>query len=243
MPILSPSDRYTYLPTSTLTDEALTALVLQAQVMIEGPLGANRPLEVTSYTEALYMAGNAARLGYVPVLASPAPVVQIRSGPGGAGFGRNDSTDPWYTLDSDVYEIDTTLGEIRLQQGAAGWGGTGGYGYYAPYAGDYSYAGGVSNPVEALPDSQLRITYSAGFDFTADTAEVRQLKAAAAALVAYLGSNTFKGIEEVQTQREGRIRYVRTQGYNGAFGVGPGQVPEAMMMPFQRYRPRVTGIF
>lgn len=78
--------------------------------------------------------------------------------------------------------------------------------------------------------TSLRITYTTGFDFSQDNSDVRAIKSALAALLCYQQSNTFSGLQSVSVEGEYKVAYTG--------GADPGIVPESLLIPFRKYKPR-----
>jgi len=242
MAILTSADIPLYFPCSDLSEQQIMLLFRQAQGIAEGPLCSDRPLEATAYTDRLWMAGNILNLSYAPIAASPAPVVKIRyNGDGRDSFGRNVPTGEFITLTTDQYEIDTALGELRVTEGLV---------VEQTYSTAYPYSYGGNpyqqgyDPHRPNRDTNVQVTYTAGFTFTGSLgADAQRIKDAVAAIAAHMASPLYSGIVEIRTQREGTVKYGREGATPGLYGVGAGQLPEMLLLPFRRYRSRSVGMF
>lgn len=82
-----------------------------------------------------------------------------------------------------------------------------------------------------LQVTEVRVTYTAGFDFTVDTPEIKRIKSAIAAILNYQLSNAYQGLQEVSVEGEYKVRYGSSSG-------GVGTIPDTLLIPFRKYRPR-----
>ncbi|MGL4909749.1 MAG: hypothetical protein ACRC4J_00910, partial [Cetobacterium sp.] len=156
MPILTATDQPIYFPSVTLTGLALEGFLRRIQVLAEGPWGARRSLELQAYTQKIRInrVYQNAKLLYWPLSDLPAPIVSVRQSAIATRFGRSYGTTPWTEIDPSQYLIDND-GLIHLQLSSnLSWG----------------HDIGTSNATEML------VSYTAGFDFTQDTPDVRTIK-------------------------------------------------------------------
>lgn len=207
MAILTAADKPLYFPDVTLEGDALTGAIARITSIIEGPAGANRPLErgETEEIKRLNVAAQTAQLSYVPVALVPAPVIRARVS----------TVADWVELATDEYRIDFNgrlciLGSV--QHVVSRWA-------RHPYD---------SNQWRF---SEVWATYTAGLDFTADTAEIRNLKAAAGQCLSFMVLNqAFAGVTRYEVFQE----YVESYGSTSA----AGDIPGGLLAPFFKYRPR-----
>lgn len=82
-----------------------------------------------------------------------------------------------------------------------------------------------------LSCSEIRATYTTGFDFNLDTPDVRRIKSAVAEVLNYQQSNSYQGLLEVSVEGEYKVRYGSSSG-------GAGTIPDLLLVPFRKYRPR-----
>ena len=224
-----------WLPCPPAQGPSLQGAIATATTYAEGPLGANRPLGPYRYDDEIWSATNTFRLSYWPIIAEPAPVFKIRSqGLGRDGFGRLIGNGSTIELTDDDYELNLRTGELIVRSVQA-------VGVGHSYGGSPYSNSAARDPLAPTPSSQLIAEYTAGF---ADGApELQAIYGAIASLVSYLSGPTASGVAEIQTQREGRVRYSNAAGaYSGLYGAGAGQIPEALLMPFHKFRPKSQGI-
>jgi len=130
------------------------------------------------------------------------------------GFNRAIAPDNWKVLTPDDYTIDVD-GQIHL---STVYGRSWGYGH-------------SWNTREPFPEfSEADVEYSAGIDFTQDTRQVRQLKAAFGRVLDWVcNTGSFKGVTSVELPfEELKISY----------GSGQlGTVPNDLLLVFRKYRP------
>lgn len=124
MAILTAADIATYAPGVDLTGSTLTGAIQRAQIVAEGPLGANRKLELLRWAEVkrLLRTTQTARFTYWPVLfasdgVANDPVVEARRGNGVDNFGRSYGVLDWTLLPTDQYLIDQETGTVNLIRG------------------------------------------------------------------------------------------------------------------------------
>ena len=241
MAILTTADIPLYFPCSDFSDQQVLLLFRQAQTIAEGPLGSDRPLESTSFTEQLWMGNNTALLNYAPVAVDPAPVVKVRyGGQGRDSFGRDIPTGEWITLAAGQYTLNATRGEILITEGLTVQQT---YSTAHPYSyGGNPYQAGY-DPVMVQKDTAVEVTYTAGYTFTGSLSyDAQRIKDSVAAIATYISGPTFSGIAEIRTQREGSVKYGRESATPGLYGSGAGQVPEGLLIPLRKYRARGVGL-
>lgn len=222
MPILNPSELELYLSSSCtdlIDDEDKAAIAIRrAQLVAEGAIGANRRLELNPYTRVLKLrrVAQSCMLPYFPI-ASVASV-SVRTGGGRSGVtGQQQPFSSWFAVDPNFYSVEVETGRILfgvLPGSSNGWfGGTG------------LFHGQVT---------EIKITYSSGFDFGAIplSYEAEFLKSALAELISFQNSELGQGIDSHSFADIERISYV-TGGRKESI-----EYPSILMMPFRRYRPR-----
>jgi hypothetical protein len=211
MAILTAADKPIYFPSVLLTGAELDGAIAATQNLIEAHL--NRPLEIRQYHEVrkLHQSMSFCRLSYLPIWKMPAPTIEGRfTGGLNRNFRRVPATD-WVLIRSADYELERS-GRLQLRQGAGAR---------------------LTSWVPGFAINEIRATYQAGVNFAVDSAEVKRLKSAAAAILTYSLSDLFKGITERSVDKEYSVRY----GANSGSGLLPGTVPESYFAPFQRYKP------
>jgi hypothetical protein len=147
--ILTAEDDDDFFPSLQLTGVNLDAAIRSAQMLAEGFKGANRPLEVRSYSETHKVAGSdqTFMVSNLPIVLDPYPVVKIRQGQN-RSFGRSIAATEWVPLESDQFQIDEYLGEIQVL-----WAiGVAGY-------------PSLQSPSRENANFEAQITYSSGFNF------------------------------------------------------------------------------
>lgn len=80
------------------------------------------------------------------------------------------------------------------------------------------------------PITEIKATYTSGFDFTKNTYLERAIKSAIAAILSYQQSSNYQGIAETEIAGEYRVRYASS-------GM-PATIPESLLLPFRKYRSR-----
>lgn len=206
--ILTEADKAIYFPEVALTGSSLLGAIYRACVIAESVQGAGRPLEQQSHTEVLRLNRllQTCTLTRSPIASTPAPVIEARTGNFRDGFGRPVPLMSWATLNTDDYGLDYETGLVFLSR-------------FTP-----SYFGRLGTPA-----TEVRATYTAGFDFATDTPEVRTIKSAVAEILRFQNSPNYQGLGEVRVEGEYSVRYNSTT---------PATVPEALLLPLRRYRPR-----
>jgi hypothetical protein len=165
MAILTLTDRALYFPDCPVSGAALVAAIARAQMTAESAKGCNRPLELQPYTETkkLNVATQTCKLSRVPIAISPLPVIEARQGKIKDGFGRHLPVGDWITLDAAGYELDLQTGLLSLNVSS-----------------DRGFSTGLGQLL-----TEIKATYTTGFDFTIDTPQVQDIKAAVAAILLY----------------------------------------------------------
>jgi hypothetical protein len=253
MAILTASDFADLLPT---TDEAkLDMAIAQAQAMAEGPMGANRPLDLTVYTELKTVPPSGiVLLSFFPYDAAYTPTLQLRGG-SYPSFGRYNESLDWRTVTSDEYEIDTDRAEIRIK--TAYWQDANAVGGVRVATGYRLRRPGTPNK---RPD--LRIQYRAGFDFSGGSTVAAQIKSLVQA-IAYLQVSTadtlyptksgksyanplalsasapvtLADVDKVDVQDAYSVTYANPSPFVSAVQSDAIRLPDMLKM-LQKYRPR-----
>jgi hypothetical protein len=202
--IFSIDDLSIFAPSVSLSEDAVTGAIYFVQSIIEGDRGADRPLEITRHRERLRvnLKFQNFRLTYVSINITD-------------GFNRAIAPDSWRTLGSNDYIIDID-GQIHLSTAI---GRSWGYGGYRGYS------------REPYPEfSEADVEYSSGIDFTQDTRQTREIKAAFGRVLDWVcNTGSFKGVSSVELPfEEVKINY----------GTGQlGTIPDDLLMIFKKYRP------
>lgn len=228
MAILSLQDLAVYAPDV----DADNGAILKAQMIAEGPNGAHRPLSKTSFTETPRLTNGIARLARFPIDTSVALVVQTR------GTTRFSVNDTWQTIPASDYALDAELGELRIEHL---------FGYsessFSVYGGGAAYNNYPRRTQRRNTGPEVRVTYTAGFDFqaTPETPEVQQIKAALAAIAGLQTSTLSTGL------KQDTITDFRSQTYGAEVAqlTATGQASTLMgdyLAVFRQYRPREYGV-
>jgi len=207
--ILTGADVGVYVTSSTalqLSSEELMAKIAMAQLFAEGFYGANRALELQSFTEILTLnKSGVVRLTNIPV-------TQIDS------LETRETTsnilDPiltdWVLTATDQFVLDYN-GQLSLR-----------------YTNNHFES---SRKCQHEYVYQIRVTYSAGIDFSQTTPEISKLKYALGDLVDFILTPEFSGITRVQKHQDFEYEY-------GKRSTSLGNLPEYLLLPFQNYRIR-----
>lgn len=216
--VFTSDDVSLFAPSVTLTGDALDGAILFVLSQVEGDRGADRPLEIVRHREKLSvnLKFQNFRLSYVsiltPLATEPAPVIKVRLANATDRFNRAISPNDWKELAPEDYRIDID-GQIHLSTTySRSWGGVG-------YRGREPY-----------PEfSEADVEYSAGIDFSQDTRQVRQLKAAFGRVLDWVcNTGSYRGVTAVELPfEELKITY----------GSGQlGTIPDDLMLAFHKYR-------
>jgi hypothetical protein len=208
MSFIDSTELVVYAPDAAYSSGALA--VLTAQAAIDAYLGYS--LEQAARVEILKLTrkSRTAQLSFWPIASTPTPTFEVREGNLNDRFSREIPLTDWYTLNAGDYVLDDT-GLITVNTVDT----------------SLVFGRGVGQ------SNYLRATYTAGLDFTTDTAEINALKAMAGQIVTY-------GISEYQAVDDLRIKYGQSGGGSGAQA---GQVPEVFFRPLNKYKPRAGALF
>lgn len=217
----------------------VTALVAQAQALIESPLGCDRPLEKTEFNviKQLNNATSSCYLDYLPIDATADITVKARLGNAqDYQSGKSVPLHPWIDFDADQYNLDLRNGELSLNITRSSYA----YGAYSPYNTGFTHS---------LILTECQITYTSGFDFTdLSNSIVQGLKAQFIGVVDYMNSGIFTGqgtIARKRIDQDYEVGYHQAIAGGNNFGRGNsrgaavGQIPDTMLIPFKKYAPRL----
>ncbi|MBE9178603.1 hypothetical protein IQ268_08530 [Oculatella sp. LEGE 06141] len=154
--ILTPGDKALWFPEVKLSGSALRAAIARSQMTAESSKGANRPLELQGHVEVKQLHITAQSCYLSRIPIAELPEPKIEARCG----GHKDGFGRLYPISAwqvvPVDGYDLDYGTGRLQ-----------------------LAGGLAIATE------IRATYTAGFDFAEDTPQTRNIKAAVAAILVY----------------------------------------------------------
>lgn len=236
MPILTPQEITIYAPQLLLTGAALDSALISTQLLIEGALGAKRPLGVTKFTDTLDLSGDGrAYLSRLPVLqdSQATPInAKIRGGMLSA-YGMTANGVQWQDLDADELSIDSVTGEVQVLS----------FGVLrsslyttAPVNPGFRR----NRPMQSPHSPTLQIEYWAGFDFAVSTPEVETIKQMFGQVLALTQSDAGKGIRRRKVEREYEVEYqTPVLITNTAEVATTGNIQlDNLLKFFHQYRPR-----
>ena len=190
MAILTSSDKSKYFSEVVATSTTLDGLLIIAQAMCESTYGADRPLEITTFTDIvdLYPASGIALIKRSPVIAVSTVSVRRKVN----NFGSSSSE--WQLLTSNEYSVDTEINQVNIN-----------------YADNWGMLGARRSPMQA------KITYTSGFDFSTDTSqEANNIRAICGRIVSYMEQPIAIGKAGV-TDADGFQSYVTSNSFLGVF--------------------------
>lgn len=228
---ITPEECLRYAPDIKLSEAELIGAIAQAQAIAESPLGANRPLTIESHTQVMPVPiDSRILLSRVPVV-DEFPVVQMRSRNWEDKFGRQSINSNWVQITPEQYRFDPEYGELVLANVIF-------TNHRYPIHRNRAYLG-YRRPTVRIPETQIRVQYLTGFDFTQNTSEVTQLKVALAAIVRLRQSAQFQGVKLMDVKDEGyRVEYAPSTDFAGGTGKIGGSLIDEWLSIFRKYRPR-----
>ncbi len=168
----------------------MDGLLIIAQAMCESTYGADRPLELQSFTDIvdLYPASGIALIKRSPVIAVSSISVRREID----NFGSSSSE--WQLLTSNEYSVDTEINQVNIN-----------------YSNNWGMLGARRSPMQA------KITYTSGFDFSTDTSqEANNIRAICGRIVSYMEQPIAIGKANI-TDAVGFQAYVTSNSYLGVF--------------------------
>lgn len=224
MAILNDDDIFKYCPSlaDLIGTDELEGKLDYVQSLVESSRGCNRAIELQVWTEKINYTYSTPRrnefyLAYTPVDLSYEPVIQIRKG--------YDPVHSEYALLNSLYYDDNIYPYYRTDNLDE---------YEVLVPDDYTlYQNGELLIHKASLVRDIRIEYKSGLDFSLDTQEIRNFKAAVGNLLNFISSNgAYQGVAEVQVPfDEYTIRYNTGR-------LDPFSIPDSLMLAFRKYRPR-----
>jgi hypothetical protein len=160
MAILTSSDKSKYFSEVVATSTTLDGLLIIAQAMCESTYGADRPLELQSFTDIvdLYPASGIALIRRSPVISVSSVSVRRKVNNYGS------SSSEWQLLTSNEYSVDTEINQVNIN-----------------YSDSWQMLGARRSPMQA------KITYTSGFDFSTDTSqEANNIRSICGRIVSYM---------------------------------------------------------
>jgi len=239
--ILTPTDLALLAPDLETEPGQVNAIIQQAQMMVEGPNGANRPLEIQEFTETPVLNGRGyCKLSRLPILEGEAyPVtVEIRGRRMLANFGIPLADNQWITLsENSDYEVDYVLGEIRILHANAG-GIDSTWSYYGGRRSIYSTRP-FRRPTEERTAPEMRIKYTTGFDFQSESLshDGQQIKYATAAIAKLQQSPLASGLKQYMLNDFYSVTYSADSASMMTSGADKTLL-EDLLMVVKKYRPR-----
>jgi hypothetical protein len=230
MQILSEQDEEIYYPLGLVDPpKALAPLVAYLTSIVEGPLGASRPLLRQLRTESHVLHANQRTIfvdGW-PLDASEPLSVSKRVINGRSRYRRRIFDSSWQEISSDHYEATDRIIELLPESGQ-----------FSQHFRSLYRCG----PGEA--QTEIKIEYMGGFDFSADPLmpEAAIIKYALGQLLHYHVSAlnpTALRIQSEDVYQESKISYFGNQVRSGnQAGISTaGGFPEYLLVPFRQYRP------
>ena len=240
MAILTPVDLALLAPDLDVDPGSITAVIQQAQMLVEGADGANRPLEINQFTETPVLNGNGfCKLSRLPILEGESyPVsVSIRGRRLLSSFGLPLSDNQWITLEASSYEFDYSLGEVRLLGGNFGGLGSN-WSSFAGHRNRY-LSRPFRRPTEERIAPEMRISYYTGFDFQASelSHEAQQIKYATAGIAKLQQSPLASGLKQYNLTDFYSVTY-STDAASVAASSKNKTLLEDLLTIVRKYRPR-----
>lgn len=158
--------------------------------MCESTYGADRPLDVTTFTDIveLYPASGIALIKRSPVIAVSAVSVRRKIN----NFGSSSSE--WQLLTANEYSVDTEINQVNIN-----------------YVDNWGMLGARRSPMEA------KITYTSGFNFSTDTSqEANNIRSICGRIVSYMELPIAIGKANI-TDAVGFQSYVASNSFLGVF--------------------------
>jgi hypothetical protein len=241
MAILTPTDLALLAPDLDTDPGQVNAIIQQAQMIAEGPNGANRPLEIQEFIETPVLNGRGfCKLSRIPILEGESyPVtVEIRGRRMLANFGLPLADNQWISLsENSDYEVDYQLGEIRILHANAG-GIDSTWSYYGGRRSIYSTRP-FRRPTEERTSPEMRIKYTTGFDFQANPIDPRaqEIKIAVAAIARLQQSSLASGLKQYQVTDFYSMTFSADSAAMVASAADKTLLQDILMV-LKRYRPR-----
>ncbi len=157
---MTSSDKSKYFSEVVATSTTLDGLLIIAQAMCESTYGADRPLELQSFTDIvdLYPASGIALIRRSPVISVSSVSVRRKVNNYGS------SSSEWQLLTSNEYSVDTEINQVNIN-----------------YSDSWQMLGARRSPMQA------KITYTSGFDFSTDTSqEANNIRSICGRIVSYM---------------------------------------------------------
>lgn len=225
MPILNGLDADIYFSGELIEHHKLSATIAFLTGIVEGELGARRPLEKRSHVEqqTLHLSQREYFVKGWPIDPLQPVAVEMRCINRRDRYRRPIGDSSWEMLRPNDYEVGEK--SIRLEN--------------TNLIEDFNRRSFGSTSARA----QIRLSYSGGFDFSAAqlTAEAIGIKYALGQLLEYHALNMGASTARIQSEdvfQESRISYFGSTGKSLQPGTAAiGGFPEYLLIPFHQYRP------
>jgi len=232
MAILTPTDLATLAPELDIDPGAINSVILTAQMIAEGPDGANRPLEKHIYTETPLLNSNGiVKLSRLPITDDTTPIVEIRGKRLLASFGLPVNDTEWITLvENSDYMFDAALGEVKLNRANLSGVTSSSWARYGRHYG---------RPTQRREATELKVTYTTGFDFQANplSYEAQQIKIAVIGVAKLQQSPMASGIKQYSVTGFYSVALAsETAGITATSG--DRTLMQDLLMVLRKYRPR-----
>lgn len=161
MAILTSADKSKYYSEVTATGATLDGLLIAAQMACESTYGADRPLDITTYTDIveMYPRSRIALIKRSPIVSITSVSIRTKYN----NFG--DLSSEWQLLTADEYSVDESINQVNIRA-LDNWG--------------------MSGHRRSLP-SEAKIVYTSGFDFSTDNSqEANNIRAICGRIVSYM---------------------------------------------------------
>lgn len=222
--IIEATELTSFAPTVTLTEPALSAAIALAQAQLEGIRGANRKLEQKQYTSIYRL-----NIGSQTFRIQEFPLADITSLQGRIAnvrnrYGNHTSLGDWIDIDTENYNVDLEDRLVTINRGF----------FQSFYSGFGSNFSSRNNQIY----TEVKATYTAGFDFTDNTnTDVLAIKAALAQVLTYQQQSPINsGVSTEKIDDEYSVSYrASSGGSSDRVGAGIGQVPDGMLETMKQY--------
>ena len=220
--ILTLADRDRFFSSVCLASDRWNEAFEQVQGFAEGPQGANRPLDKQQFTEvkSLLTKTQSCFLSYWPIDSEVAIAVETRI----------DSSHEWILLDAADHQLTPENQKLKIDRSPVHGGFSRSYGRRCV---------GLASPVgNRTGYSEVRVTYTAGFNFEVNppSDRVLRMKRAGARILKYLYRGN--GLPAPVTGVSAISDTAAATNISINLAAGAGEVPDSLLAEFRRYRAR-----